>query len=262
MLSRSLLKKITTRITEAKILTSKDTADLPHFLKSYPPHRRAPMHYKWGIAMLWRCFSNPHTWSCLKKCGAIPPARQPRWDRVQKVLTEYERAGAPSHSGLFRTTTLTEYRTSANKNFTSVTHLTSPERETLAYKTMWLALPRKELSTFAQQPTRATYKNALETFQDKLYGKNGLTKGKFNDYAIKCMLDALLVNNTVSRHDISTWPMQCPAYKTQLPKLFPGIKPRQFYRAACYMHSLIYAKHHFQLAESLAQLCWIKRGVN
>ena len=261
MLNRSVLKNMVKRIGKAEILTYNDTADMPHFLQCFPPHRRAPMHYKWGIAMFWRCFSNPHLWSCLKKCGAIPPAREPRWDRVQEVLTEYETAHAPSHGGLFRTSMLTGYRTSTCEDFTSVTHHASPARETLAYKTMWRALPKQELTAFARQPTRATYKNALETFQHRLYGKNGLTKGKFNDYGVKCMLDALLMNNTVSKHVISSWPMQCPAYKSQLPILFPGIKPAQFYRAACYMHHLIYAKHRFHLADSLAQLCWIKRNI-
>ena len=127
---------------------------------------------------------------------------------------------------------------------------------------MWRALPKKELTAFARQPARATYKTALETFQQRLYGENGLTKGKSNDYTIKLMLDGLLVNNTVSRHVISSWPTQCPAYKSQLPIVFPGIEPKQFYRAACYWHRLIYAKHHYHLGDSLAQLCWIKRKVN
>ena len=262
MLDRNVLKQMIVRIGKADILTYNDTADMPSFLRYFPPHRRAPMHYKWGIAMFWRCFSNTHLWSCLKKCGALPPAREPKWHIVQKILTEYETAGAPSHGGYFRTTTLTKYRTSGTQDFVSVTHLTSPARETLAYKTMWRALPKKELTVFARKPTRATYKNALETFQQQLYGKSGLTKGKFNDYAVKCMLDGLLVNKTVNRHVISSWPMQCPAYKSQLPILFPGIKPSQFYRAACYLHSRIYAKHHFTLADSLAQLCWIKRKIN
>jgi hypothetical protein len=127
---------------------------------------------------------------------------------------------------------------------------------------MWQAIPSEKLTVFAQQPTRATFKDALETFQQQLYGETGLTKGKFNDYAVKCMLDGLLANKTVSKHVISSWPMQCPAYKAQLPMLFPGIKPRQFYRAACYYHRLTYAKHHLNLAESLAQLCWIERNIN
>ena len=198
----------------------------------------------------------------LKKCGAIPPAREPKWHLVEQVLTEYERAGAPSHGGLFRTTMLTKYRTSTTKDFIAVSHLASPARETLAYKAMWKALPQKELTAFARHSTRATFKNALETFQHRRYGEDGLTKGKFNDYAVKCMLDGLLVNNTVSRHHISSWPMQCSAYKSQLPILFPGIESFHLYRAACYLHRLIYAKHHFHLADSLAQLCWIKRNVN
>ena len=231
---------------------------MPHF----PPEGRASMQYKWGIAMMWRCFSNHNLWSCLKKCGAIPPGKEPIWHIVEEVLTEYELDGSPSHGGYFRTTTLTHYRTSANEKFISVRNLTSPARETLAYKTMWMAIPEEELRSFARQPTRATYKKALNTFQQRLYGKNGLTKGKYNDYAIKLMLDGLVKSGTVSKHVISDWPMMCPAYKTQLPILFPGIKPVQYFRAACYLHRLIYAKHHFNLADSLAQLCWIERDIN
>ena len=99
MLDTKVLRKMKARIGNANILTYKDTADMPHFRRSYPPNHRAPMHYKWGIAMLWRCFSNPHLWSCLKKCGAITSAREPTWHTVEKVLTEYEAASTPSHGG-------------------------------------------------------------------------------------------------------------------------------------------------------------------
>ena len=171
------------------------------------------------------------------------------------------RKGAPCHGGMFRTPIMKSYRNSASEEFTSIEHLPTPGRETLAYKTMWKALPRTELTAFSEQATRDTFKNAVEKFTKNLYGKEGLTKGKFNDYSVKCMIDALLVNDTVNRNVISTWPMQCPAYKSQLPKLFPGIKPAQFYKAACFMHRLIYAKHRFHLGDSLAQLCWIERGL-
>ena len=102
---------------------------------------------------------------------------------------------------------------------------------------MWKALPKAELAAFSKNATRATFKEALETFQSNLYGQKGLTKGKFNDYSVKCMLDGLLINDTVDRNVISAWPMRCPAYKLQLAKKIPGIKPRQYYKAACYFIS-------------------------
>ena len=74
--------------------------------------------------------------------------------------------------------------------------------------------------------------------------------------------DDILVNETIDRDIISTWPMNCPAYKKQLPMLFRNVKPSQYFMASCNFHFLIYARHHFHLGDTLAQLCWIEREVN
>ena len=224
-LKKRELNKIRHRLNSTEIISFRDTGDMPHFLTSYPANTHQPMHYKWGIAMFWRCFSNRHLWACLEKFGAVPPAEEPRWDIANKVFTECVRKSAASHGGVFRTPIMKSYRNSASEKLTSIEHLPTPERETLAYKTMWKALPRTELAAFSKHATRDTFKNALEKFTKNLYGKEGLTKGKFNDYSVKCMIDALLVNDTVNRNIISPSPRQCPAYKAQLPNLFPGIKP-------------------------------------
>ena len=194
--------------------------------------------------------------------GALPPAAEPRWEIVEKVLATYEADGETSHGGLFYTAVLTHHRQSTHDEFISVTHLPTATREMLAYKTMWSALPKTELVALKRHPGRDNFRRALDRFRHNLYGKHGLTKGKFNDYSIKIMLDALLVNGTIDRDIISTWPMNCPAYKKQLPILFRNVKPSQYFMAACYFHFLIYARHHFHLGDTLAQLCWIERDVN
>ena len=194
--------------------------------------------------------------------GALPPAEEPRWEIVEKVLAAYEAQGEASHGGFFYTTLLTHYRQSEQDEFTSVAHLPTSSREMLAYKTMWSALPQTELAALKRVPCRDNFRRALEQYGHNLYGKHGLTKGKFNDYSLKMMLDALLVNKTIDRNIISTWPMNCPAYKTQLPVLFRHIKPSQYFKAACYLHYLVHARHNFHLGDTLAQLCWTQREVN
>ena len=157
---------------------------------------------------------------------------------------------------------LTHYRHSEQEEYIAVAHLPSATRETLAYKIMWSALPKTELAALSRDPNRVNFQRALEQFRHNLYGKQGLTKGKFNDYSLKMMLDALLVNKSIDRNIISTWPMNCPACKAQLPILFRHIKPSQYFKAACYLHYLVHARHHFHLGDTLVQLCWIEREVN
>jgi hypothetical protein len=259
---RSKLRKFIRRIAEAEILTANDTADMPHFKERYPDPSKYSMHWMWGTAMLWRCFSSHHTWRAFIESGALPLASEPRWEIVEKVLAAYEDDGETTHGGYFYTPILTHYRQSEQEEYNPVAHLPTATRETLAYKTMWSALPKTELAALKRDPCRDSFQRALEKFGHNLYGKHGLTKGKFNDYALKIMLDALLVNKTIDRNIISTWPMNCPAYKRQLPILFRHIKPSQYFKAACYLHYLIYARHHFHLGDTLAQLCWIEREVN
>ena len=101
---------------------------------------------------------------------------------------------------------------------------------------------------------------ALHGVQLTLSGPHGLTRGKYSDYSIKCMLDALLCDGSLAPRHICTWPMECPAYKERRPKLFPGVPRNMFFTAACYYHSLIYRRHGFHFGDSLAQLCWTHRA--
>ena len=205
-------------------------------------------------------FQQPTFWEVLVASGAVPPAREPNWELLEAALRAYERENLASHGGKFYTTMLTHYKRDVGAKWTDVTKRDSCHREVCAYKAMWAALPRKELALYRAAPTRDTFEAALKEFQTRLYGKEKLTKGKFNDYAVKCMLDALIVNGTVPPRVISTWPMNCPAYKKQLRILSPGLQPCQYFIAGCHWHYMIYKRHKFHIADSLAQLCWIERG--
>ena len=256
---RDLVQKAVRRINNANILTFRDTADMPHFLSQCPGNPAQPMHYRWGIAMLWRCFSNFRFWKVVIASGAIQPAREPNWQLFEAALRAYERENLASHGGMFYTTMLTHYRLDVHSPFIAVTKMDSCHREVCAYRAMWAALPRQELALFRAAPTRDTFKSAVTKFQTQLYGTEKLTKGKFNDYAVKCMLDALIINGTVSPRVLSTWPMKCPAYRKQLRILYPGLKPSEYFIAGCHWHYMIYKRHRFHIADSLAQLCWIER---
>ena len=122
---------------------------------------------------------------------------------------------------------------------------------------MWHSLPQAELNAYETAPSATSFKLAYDKFYENLKNR---TKGKFDDYAFKIFLDGVLEIKAVSEHHICTWPMDCPAYRSMLPVLFPGLAKTDYYLAACYYHRLIYKEHRFHLRDSLAQLCWVKRG--
>ena len=133
-------------------------------------------------------------------------------------------------------------------------------RQAISCRLAWQAMPEGAARAYAENPCRDTFREAVRGFQAALSGKRGLTSGKCSDYAVKCMLGALLCDGSVPPRDIGTWPMECPAYRHKLPQLFPGLSRGMFFMAAGYFHKLMYRKHCFHIADSLAQLCWVHRA--
>ena len=217
------------------------------------------MAYRWRKAFLWRSFSNPILWQALVDSGAVTPAREPNWLKMKTVCEIFQKNGRPLNGGFFRHTTLKHYRTTLNDKWRPAPK-GNAARQALSCRLAWQAMPTDAVQTYAENPCRDTFREALHGFQAALSGKHGLTSGKYSDYSVKCMLDALLCDGSVSPRDIGTWPMECPAYRHKLPQLFPGLPRNMFFMAACYYRKLIYRTHGFHIADSLAQLCWAHRA--
>ena len=112
-----------------------------------------------------------------------------------------------------------------------------------------------------REPTRDLWKICTRDFLEEISRR---TKGAFDDYAIKITLDGILISQPHLERFLSWWPMQCPAYKDQLPKLYANLSKSSddLFLAACHYHQNIkvhYSRYH--LRDSLAQLCWVERGV-
>ena len=260
-LNRKALNRVIRHVAQADIVTFRDTADMPEYLLQCPRDHQEDMAYRWRIAFLWRSFSNPILWQALVGSGAVTPAREPNWLKMKTVCETFQKNELPLNGGLFRHTTLKHYRTTLNGKW-----LPAPKgnaaRQVLSCRLAWQAMPTDAVQTYAENPCRDTFRKALHGFQAALSGKHGLTSGKYSDYSFKCMLDALLCDGSVSPRDVGTWPMGCPAYRRKLPQLFPGLPRNMFFMAACYYRSLIYRKHGFNIADSLAQLCWVHRAAD
>ena len=258
-LDRRELAHIQQHIAQANILTYRDTADMPEYRRQCPRRAREGMPYRWRIAFLWRSFSNPILWQAFVDRGAITPAKEPNWKKMEAVLRRFQKNGLPANGGMFRATVLKKYRLGPDADW-STAPADKARRETLACKLAWRALPEQAVSAYGSRSSRDTFREALEAFRNALSGPKGLTQGKYSDYYVKCMLDALLCDGSLHPKHISTWPMDAPAYKDRLKKLFPNLPRRLFFLAGCYYHRLIYKAHNFHLGDSLAQLCWATRA--
>ena len=133
-----------------------------------------------------------------------------------------------------------------------------------AMKIVWFVADTmtEEFQQFQSEPTRTGWRTCTQTFLQEIRNR---TSGMFNDYSLKKALDGILISQPQHEKVISYWPMECPAYRTQLPLLYPGTRCTQeeLFTAACHYHrQLKIVLPKFRLADSLAQLCWVKRKVS
>ena len=137
-------------------------------------------------------------------------------------------------------------------------------KEILALRLMWHVVQcRKEAyDSLQRSPCRQCWTACTEEFLTELRQH---TKGCFADYSVKITLDAVLLSQPALEKVVSWWPMQCPAYQNELPKLYPKCAKTQsdLFLARCHFHQRLktsFPKYH--LKDSLAQLCWMERGVS
>ena len=91
------------------------------------------------------------------------------------------------------------------------------------------------------------------------------TKGVYSDYSMKITLDGVLLSQPCLERVVSWWPMMCPAYKNELPKIYPNCQKKQddLFLAACHFHKCLKALFpKYYLRDSLAQLCWMERNIS
>ena len=137
-------------------------------------------------------------------------------------------------------------------------------QEILALKIMWhVAIDMKQdYDNLQKDPTQQCWKACTESFLSKLHQH---TRGIFGDYSMKIALDGVLLSQPCLEQVVSCWPMMCPAYKNELPKLYPNCRKNRtdLFLVGCHYHKCLKAFcPKFHLRDSLAQLCWMKRGVS
>ena len=120
-----------------------------------------------------------------------------------------------------------------------------------------------QFDAFDANPSRDGW---LECTRDFLRKLNAHTSGNFSDYAMKIGLDAVLVARPSLQTVVSWFPMAATAYKDDLPLLYPVVQKEDdddLWLAGCHYHRQM--KRTFprmRLFESLAQICWVKRGLS
>ena len=136
-------------------------------------------------------------------------------------------------------------------------------KEILALKVMWhvAASLKHSFDSLQAQPSRQLWKACTQGFLSQLHDH---TSGCFSDYSLKLALDGILLSQPCLEQVVSWWPMKCPAYESVLPDLYPASTQSQddLFLAGCHFHQSMKTKFpKFALRDSLAQTCWMERGV-
>ena len=246
----------------SRIQTWRDTADMPQFSKQIRP---MPLRRLCPIAFAWRHYSNPHFWKALQKAGAFPRGHPPAWHVWLAVMQQWKARRETIFGGLFYSgARLKWYRFDPKKPWVQVssTTLNSMQRDILAIKIMWSIADglRTQFNALQSCPSRHAWHACVAAMHERL---QQCTNGAFGDYATKLMLDGVLLRRPDLARVVSWWPMQCKAYITVLPMLYPGLLRNQddLWLAACHYHGrmkTVFTK--MSVCETLARLCWDHRG--
>jgi len=266
---RNIFKPIPDRVAKSRIQTWRDTGDMPGYMRQIGWN--ASMRYSWlfPIAFMWRHFSNEEFWAGLKKMGAVLQNQTPDFARIEKAMRAFQAKQISYHGGLFYSgRALRWYRFGSaakpaewkkcedNRDFIS--------NEILALKIMWHVARtfKQSYDSLQRQPSRQCWKACTQDFLAQLHEH---TVGCFSDYALKITLDGVLLSQPCLEQVISWWPMKCKAYTSALPELYPVCRRSQddLLLAGCHFHHSLKARFpKFYLRDSLAQTCWMKRGVS
>ena len=201
--------------------------------------------------------------------GAVPQNQTPNFALVEKAMRGFETKQISYHGGVFYSGgALTWYRfgssTKPAKWEKCEDTLDFISKKILALKVMWHVAGtfKESYDSLQRQPSRQCWKACTQDFLAKLHEH---TKGCFSDYSMKISLDGVLLSQPCLEKVISWWPMKCTAYEKGPPVLYPECTRSQedLFLAGCHFHHNLKAKlPKFCLRDSLAQTCWMKRGVS
>ena len=228
------------------------------------------MRYSWlfPIAFIWRHFSNEEFWSALQKKKAVLQNQRPNFACMENTMRAVAAQGVSDHGGLFYNgSSLTQYRFPSAAKPADWTDCPKSmdfiAREVLALRTVWHVAEtfQSEYDALQSKPTRQCWKACTEA---SLKAIRCHTKGIFGDYAMKITLDGVLLSQPRLELVVSWWPMHCPAYKIALPALYVNCTTSRqdlFLPPVIFMLQVKKYFPRFFLRDSLAQTCWMKRGV-
>ena len=256
------------QVLKSRIQTWRDTGDMPGYMRQIG--WRASMRYSWlfPIAFVWRHFDNEEFWDALQTIGAVLQNQPPNFALMEQVMRAFQARNVPYHGGIFfSASALTKYRYGSAAKPAKWQECEATQdfitKEILALKVMWhVAISFKQVyDSLQRNPTRQCWRAATEKFLAALQEH---TKGIFAAYSLKIALDAVLLSQPCLETVVSYWPMECTAYMNELPKLYPNCRKKQddLFLAGCHFHQRLKASFPKSfLRDSLAQTCWLARGV-
>ena len=265
---REQFQPVPAKVRSSRIQSWRDTADMPAYKRQIGWN--ASMRYSWlfPIAFMWRHFSNEQFWDALQDIGAVIQNQQPDFILIEKVMRAFQAKKVSYHGGLFFSAcALQKYRFGSTEEpeewqICDASH-DFITKEILALKVMWHVANnvQRQYDSLQRNPTRQCWKACTKHFLATLQEH---TKGCFAAYSLKIALDGVLISQPCLEKVVSWWPMECTAYVEELPKLYPECAKNQddLFIAACHFHQCLKTSlPKFKLNDSLAQTCWIKRGV-
>ena len=267
-LRRRELDHMMRAIAQSRIQTWRDTRDMPGYMRQIG--WKDSMRYSWlfPIAFIWRHFSNEEFWTALQKKKAVLQNQQPNFACMENTMRAFAAKGVSYHGGLFYSgSSLTQYRFPSAAKPADWTDCPKSmdfiAREVLALRIVWHVAETflSEYDALQSKPDRERWKACTEAFLEAIRNH---TKGIFGDYSMKITLDGVLLSQPRLEKAVSWWPMHCPAYKIALPALYANCTTshQDLFLAACYFHAATKRCFpRFLLKDSLAQMCWMKRGV-
>ena len=254
------------RTAASDIQTWWDTEDMTNYNQQVPWNDSMSYVVLFPLAMCWRIFSNGKFWDALKQAGAVSLTETPAWVKFRPVMELLRAQGESFYAGLFYCgNKLKKFRYGLVGSWQRCTACKMDDIDKLieAMKTVWYVARhmKNDFQKLQSTPTRNNWKTCTQGFLESIRAR---TVRMFNNYSLKKTLDAILISQPGLERVVSYWPMHCPAYVQYLPKLYPGISCTQdeLYAAACHYHRQLKRTFpKFRFGDSLAQLCWLERGV-
>ena len=245
------------------------------------------------LSALFRMLSKPETYEARRKyCrNAVAGQCDPDWTEMINKLEELYSSPEPVWGGMLYPATLTAAK-SKNGSWKTF-HILRTARQRAArdvhvFKAVWTALcedvtadtylaAHQRCSTTCWQGEEVKAARAsFAAWYDSLYNHIN-TRGWFNDYAMKCILDVgcnCSINATKGSEVfpdalLSKWPVNCPAYSAGVRDVLkPEFRGQRLnrnlkHKYLMYLHAVLSKKlggpGTHRVPSTLAQLCWKKR---